>query len=82
MKALVVLDHARFGSGRTLGETKGILQRLVFITTQSGQTVLATLEAAPVESMDGLEEAKELLEMQFEEITGLDLRRYPKLLQP
>ena len=77
--ALVVLDHARLVSGCSLAETKSILQRLIFVSTRSGQMQLATLEPVPAERMDRLDEAKDVVDRQLESVTGLVLRKYQRL---
>lgn len=72
---LVVLDHLRLGTKMTAGETKQLLQRLVFVDTAREKFRLATLHADPVDTLEELAEAKKALRRQFFRVTGQHIRQ-------
>ncbi len=72
----VVLDHVRVGTDMTPGETKQLLQRLVFLQTPTERFRLALLQATPGGTFhEELEEAKKAVRRQLPRLTGQRLRR-------
>lgn len=73
--AAVVLDHIRLGTNMTPGETKQLIQRLVFIDTSKEKFRLAILRPAPADILTEIDEAKKALRRQFFRVTGYRIRR-------
>ena len=74
-----VLDHVRLNSGLSLGETKRALQRLVFIKTKKQGFQLATLQPAPAEDLEQMEELKKIMRKQLWRVAGMKIHRKPLL---
>lgn len=74
-----VLDHLRFGSGLSLGETKRVLQRLVFVKTEKQGLQLASLQPAPAADLEQMEEMKKIMRKQLWRVSGMKLHSRPLL---
>lgn len=74
-----VLDHVRLNSGLSLGETKRALQRLVFIKTKKRGFQLATLQPAPTEDLEQMDEIKKVMRKQLWRVAGMKIHRKPLL---
>jgi len=74
-----VLDHLRLNSGLSLGETKRVLQRLVFIKTEKRGFQLATLQPAPAEDLEQMEEIKRIMRNQLWRVAGVKIHCQPLL---
>ena len=72
-----VLDHVRLNSGLSLGETKRALQRLVFVKTKKRGFQLATLQPAPAEDLEQMEEIKTIMRKQLWRGAGMKIHRKP-----
>ena len=59
----------------TPGETKQLIQRLVFIDTPKEKFRLAILHPAPAEILAEIDEAKKALRRQFFRVTGHRIRQ-------
>ena len=73
--ACVVLDSLRRKSGMTLGEAKEAVCRLVFARTPSSQWQLVSLEPAPAEGLEELEDAKKMVSGWLWRVSKLRLPR-------
>ena len=77
--AVMVLDHVRINSGLSLGETKRVIQRMVFIKTEKRGFQLATFQPAPAADLDEMEEIKKMLRRQLWQVTGVRICQKPLL---
>jgi len=74
-----VLDHLRLNSGLSLGETKRVLQRLIFIKTEQRGLQLATLQPAPAEDLEQMEEMKKIMRKQLWRVARMKIHYRPLL---
>ncbi len=74
-----VLDHPRLNSGLSLGETKRVLQRLIFVKTKKQGLRLATLQPAPAADLEQMEEMKKIMRKQLWRVSGIKLHSRPLL---
>jgi hypothetical protein len=70
---LVALDSLRKAGGLTLGEAAGAARRLVFARTERGECELVSLQPAPADALDGLDEAKEIVAGSLGKVSQLNL---------
>jgi hypothetical protein len=70
---LVVLDGLRKGTGLTLGQAREDVTRLVLARTKRGKWELVSLQPAPSDALDGLDEAKEIVAGSFAKVSQLSI---------
>ena len=70
---LVVLDALRHGTDLTLGQAREEITRLVFARTRRGKWELVSLQPAPSDALDGLDEAKEIVSESLGKVSQLSL---------
>jgi len=70
---LVVLDALRQGTELTLGQAREQVTRLVLARTRRGKWELVSLQPAPSDALDGLDEAKEIVDESLAKVSQLSL---------